>query len=94
MEQNLFEKSIDQTRIDHLRGEIVAFVSDFEQQGYDDFEVARALIWAAYKRVRRQPHPLYENFLQYVRDNAQEAMNDASALIRSFTKENEKNKIN
>jgi hypothetical protein len=94
MEQNPFEKSIDQTRLDRLRGGILAFVSDFEQQGYDDFEVARALVWVAYRRVRRAPQPLYEHFLQFVRNTAQEALDDGSALVRSFTKENEKNKIN
>ena len=70
MDKNLFEKSVDQTRLDRLRGEIIASVSEFEDEGYNNLEIARALVWVAYRRAFREKLWVQDSFFQHVRDMA------------------------
>lgn len=79
---------------DRLRGEIVAFVSDFNEQGYNNIDIAQALIWAAYHVVRREPAPEHYGFLKFIRDSAQEDMDIVMAMAKACLEHQEEMKIN
>lgn len=95
MEHEPSQQDTEQTRRqDRLRGEIVAFVSDFNDEGYDNFEIARALIWAAYHKVRREPAPEHYDFMKLIRDSAQDGMDIVTAMAEVCLADQEKNEIN
>jgi hypothetical protein len=95
MEQNVFEKSVDQTRLDRLRGSILAAVSEFEYEGFDNMEIARALVGAGYTRARREKNStLWESFMQFCRDTAAQSLVQHEVLGRTLYDEMEKQKIN
>ncbi|MFM0053734.1 hypothetical protein [Caballeronia grimmiae] len=81
-------------RIDRLRGELVAFVSDCNDNGYNNLEVGRALIWSAYQVAEQEPVPVHYYFVTLVRDNAQEGMNIVEDMIQASLNVQEKMKVN
>lgn len=95
MEKNKFEKSIDQTRLNKLRGEILAFVSDYEEKGYANMEIARALVWVGLKRSQREGDlSVSENFYHFLRDIAVDTLAREHQTVREATAERLKNEIN
>lgn len=71
MADDLFRKNIDRSRLDRLEGEILAFVSDAESQGYSNMEIARALFQASLERAYREQNiSVRESFVQFQRDQA------------------------
>ena len=54
MERPTFAEMTDRGRLDRLRGEILAFVSDFENNGYSNLEIARELVAASFNRAARE----------------------------------------
>ncbi len=85
MEKNQFEKSIDPARLDRLRGEIAAFVGDFEDEGYHNLEIARALVWVSFHRALREDLVIQDNFLQFLRDLADRQLKEKKEMVRMFT---------
>lgn len=94
MNKSLFEKSIDRTHLNRLEGEILAFVSDFEQQGYDNMEIARALFYAGVERAGREDGFIYESFLQFVRDWASRFIVGKREFVEKAARQAEKEKWN
>lgn len=92
--QNPFEKSVDQTRLDRLRGGILAAVSEFEDEGFTNMEIARALIWASYSRASRESIIVRESFWQFCKDNAAQTLEKFKTADRAFALEYVKQQIN
>lgn len=85
---------VDTPETDRLRGKIVAFVSDLKEQGFDNFAVGRALVWSSYHVAEQEPPPVHYEFLQRVRDNAQEGLNIVVDMVQASLNVQEKMKIN
>jgi len=92
-EENLFTKSIDSTRQDRLLGEILAHVSDAEQQGYTNMEIARTLLRAAHERAWREPVRM-ESFLQWQIDEATRTQANVRTIRQDAVLREETNKLN
>lgn len=75
-EENQFTKSIDTLRLDRLLSEILTRVSDAEQKGYTNMEIARALLRASVDRAQRD-FENYESFLQWQVDETALALANA-----------------
>ncbi len=75
-EESQFTKSIDTLRLDRLLSEILTGVSDVEQKGYTNMEIARALLRASVDRAQRD-FENYESFLQWQVDETALALANA-----------------
>lgn len=80
-----FAKLTDRTRMDRLQGEILAFVSDFEERGYHNMDIARELVAAGFLRVRRENSSVRESFHQHVRDASIQYLAGMREISRKFT---------
>ena len=94
MTENAFEKSVCGKRLDRLRGTIVALTSDLEDEGYTNLEIARALLWASYRRGHKEDSVIRESFYSYVRDYAVQILERYRSLGREFAFDIEKRKTN
>ncbi len=95
MTEQKFPRLTDRTRLDRLQGEILAFVSGFEGQGYDNLEIARELLGAAFERAGREPRQyITESFYQHVCQRTTQLLADMEGLTREMAAEYEKQKIN
>lgn len=84
MKDQSFVQMTDRTRLDRLQGEILAFVSDFDQSGYSNMEIARELIAAAFKRSNREKLLIRDNFHQHVRDTCIRYLDGAAAITHEY----------
>lgn len=89
-----FTELTDRARLDRLKGEILAFVSDFEAHGYTNLEIARELVGAAFERAWREPRNyLAESFYQHVHQVSGRLISESEHLIRESAAEHAKSKI-
>jgi hypothetical protein len=95
MDHDAFLKSMDRTRLDHLKGEILAFVSDFEAQGYHNMDIARMLVEAGFNRADRDiTAGIPESFRQHVRDTCVRYLAEAEAFGEKVSRRIEREKWN
>lgn len=85
LKDSTFARMTDRSRLDRLQGEILAFVSDFEQEGYSNMEIARQLIGAAFLRARRERVLILDGFHRHVRDASDAYLTAAKDLNHRCT---------
>jgi len=94
-DDDLFKKCIDRSRLDRLEGDILAFVSDAEADGYTNIEIARALMRASLSRVDREKNSdLQKNFMQFQRDWAAQRLARYKEQDRTIVETLEKIRVN
>lgn len=95
MTERTFVQLTDRTRLDKLQGEILAYVSSFEEQGYGNMEIARELLAAAFKRAGREPRQyITKSFYHHVCQTTMRLLSDIEGLTRTLAAEYEKQRIN
>jgi hypothetical protein len=85
MERPTFAEMTDRSRLDRLRGEILAFVSDFENNGYSNLEIARELVAASFNRAsREEKRYIEESFYHHVVGVTTRLIGEMNALGREM----------
>lgn len=74
MEEKTFSALMDRTRQDRLEGEILLFCSDLEEHGYNNFNIAYALVRAAMARIRREETVAREYFYVSLRETTEKVL--------------------